>query len=164
MKQNQEELMTLIQERVARRREQGDYPAGLEQQLDRHYQEILKGFKIGSEEGEDLQAQLQNLRNSIFFTPDLIETWSKNPLKRAVHRLMAKLTIRQTRAILNQFQQYAKSMEGIIIQVLENQELPSNPDSKETKKSQKSDIDRRLSTALDRINQIEETLKHRSEK
>ncbi len=164
MKPTQEELMIHIKERVSERRKKGDYPAGLEQQLDRHYREILKGFKTESENNGDLQVELQNLRSSIFFTPDLIETWSKNPFKRAIHRLIAKLTIRQTRGILNQFQQYARSMEEIIIQVLENQELTADPDSKETKISQRSDIDRRLSTILDRINQIEETLKHRSEK
>ena len=39
-----------IKQRVAERRESGDYPPGLENQLDRHYQEILRGFNFFSEE------------------------------------------------------------------------------------------------------------------
>ena len=163
MKPTQEELMIHIKERVSERRKKGDYPVGLEQQLDRHYREILKGFKLESENNGDLQAELQNLRGSIFFTPDLIETWSKNPFKRVIHRLIAKLTIRQTRGILNQFQQYARSMEEIIIQVLDNQEVTSKRGTKVTQESQKSDTERRLSAVLDRLTEIEETLKHRLE-
>ncbi|MBD35941.1 MAG: hypothetical protein CL512_04155 [Actinobacteria bacterium] len=164
MEPTQEDLMILIQEKVLARRKEGDYPLGLEQQLDHHYQEILKGFKIKEESDGDLQESLRDLRDSIFFSPDLIETWSRNPLKRIVHRFIAKLTIRQTRGILDQFQKYAIAMEEIVIQLLENQETlsnlgsTSNGDSKVLLKSKQSDIDRRLSTALDRLTQIEESL------
>ncbi|MAG70434.1 MAG: hypothetical protein CL471_09120, partial [Acidobacteria bacterium] len=39
-----DEALERIRLRVEERREAGDYPPGLEQQLDRHYHHILKGF------------------------------------------------------------------------------------------------------------------------
>ena len=66
------DYLSKIKQRVAERREAGDYPPGLENQLDRHYQEILRGFNFFSDE-DDLQSLLRRLKSSTAFDATNIE-------------------------------------------------------------------------------------------
>ena len=148
-----------IKQRVAERREAGDYPPGLENQLDRHYQEILRGFNFFSDE-DDLQSLLRRLKSSTAFDATSIETWSPNPLKRMVHRVIAKLTIRQTSGVLSQVQQHANTLnqafEALILLV---DELQVDGGSGQTEiLNNRSDLDKRLSATLDRLSLIEAEL------
>ena len=148
-----------IKQRVAERRKAGDYPPGLENQLDRHYQEILRGFNFLSDE-DDLQSLLRRLKSSTAFDATNIETWSPNPFKRLIHQLIAKLTIRQTSGVLNQVQQHANTLnqafEALILIV---DELQAGEGGTQTEiLNNRSDIDKRLSAALDRLSLIEAEL------
>jgi len=159
-----QDYLSTIKQRVAERREAGDYPPGLEDQLDRHYQEILRGFNFLSDE-DDLQSLMRRLKSSTIFNAATIETWSPNPLKRFIHRIIAKVTVRQTSGILNQVQQHSNTLNqtlDMLIEVIE--EMQHGDGTAQTEiLSTRSDLDKRLSAALDRLSLIEAELDtHRS--
>jgi len=154
-----QDYLSVIKQRVAERRAAGDYPPGLEDQLDRHYQEILRGFNFFSDE-DDLQSLMRRLKSSTAFDASNIETWSPNPFKRFIHRIIAKLTIRQTSGILNQVQQYANTLNQAFDALIELVDETQHGDGTAQTEilNNRSDIDKRLSAALDRLSLIEAEL------
>ena len=150
-------VLKQIKKRVADRRSSGDYPPGLEDQLDRHYRQILKGFD--TEETPDLHMALQNLRAASVFHPTQIETWAKNPFKRFLHRVTAKLVIRQTRGVLNQIEQHVIALDSLLNLIVDNMQDPVTGTHDHSPLSNKKDTERRLSAVLDRLSLVEENLR-----
>ena len=145
-----------ISETIEKRRLSGDYPEGLEDQLDRHYRQILKGFDVDDTEMQSLQGALHHLRSTANFNASHIESWSPNPLKRLLHRLFAKLTVRQTRGVLLQIEQYTDALDNLLSQMIENTQEATSAEQGQGLFNNRSDLERRLSTALDRLNLLEE--------
>ncbi|MBT6200536.1 MAG: hypothetical protein HOI21_08425 [Bacteroidetes Order II. Incertae sedis bacterium] len=147
-----------ISETVEKRRLSGDYPEGLEDQLDRHYRQILKGFDVDDTEMQSLQGALHHLRSATNFNASHIEVWSPNPLKRLIHRLLAKLTVRQTRGVLLQIEQYTDALDNLLNQIIESTQEATSAEQGQGLFSNRSDLERRLSTALDRLSLLEEKI------
>ena len=108
---------------------------------------------------------MRRLKSSTIFNAATIETWSPNPFKRFIHRLIAKVTVRQTSGILNQVQQHSNTLNqalDMLIEVIE--EMQHGDGTAQTEiLSTRSDLDKRLSAALDRLSLIEAELDtHRS--
>jgi len=152
-----EEALERIRGRVEERREAGDYPPGLEQQLDRHYHHILKGFDAEVEAITALRLAVANLRAQSEFDLSRIDTWSRNPIKRFLHRVMGKLTIRQTRGVLDQYKRHSDALDEVLAGLLPIVESLAGSET-EGGGRERSDLDKRLHTALDRIGLLEERL------
>ncbi len=152
-----EEALERIRSRVDERREAGDYPPGLEQQLDRHYHHILKGFDAEVEAITALRLAVANLRAQSEFDLDRIDTWSGNPIKRLLFRIIGKLTIRQTRGVLIQSQQFSNALDEVLASLVPMVESLAGSGT-EGGGRDRSDLDKRLHTALDRIGLLEERL------
>ena len=152
-----DEALERIRGRVEERREAGDYPPGLEQQLDRHYHHILKGFDAEVEAITALRLAVANLRAQSEFDLSRIDTWSRNPIKRFLHRVMGKLTIRQTRGVLDQYKRHSDALDEVLAGLLPIVESLAGSET-EGGGRERSDLDKRLHTALDRIGLLEERL------
>ncbi|HCR00422.1 MAG TPA: hypothetical protein DIU48_13445 [Acidobacteria bacterium] len=152
-----EEALERIRLRVEERRDAGDYPPGLEQQLDRHYHHILKGFDAEVEAITALRLAVANLRAQSEFDLSRIDTWSRNPIKRFLHRVMGKLTIRQTRGVLDQYKRHSDALDEVLAGLLPIVESLAGSET-EGGGRERSDLDKRLHTALDRIGLLEERL------
>ncbi len=147
-----------IRGRVEERREAGDYPPGLEQQLDRHYHHILKGFDSDVEAITALRLAVANLRAQSEFDISRVDTWSKNPIKRLVHRVIGKLTTRQTHGILVHLRRYGVALDEVLSSLLPIVESLAGSETEGGGGSKHSDHDKRLHTALDRISLLEDRL------
>ena len=153
-----EEALERIRLRVEERREAGDYPPGLEQQLDRHYHHILKGFDAEVEAITALRLAVANLRAQSVFDLARVDTWSRNPVKRFLHRVMGKLTIRQTRGVLDQYKRHSDALDEVLASLVPLVESLAGSGTEGGGGSERSDLDKRLHTALDRIGLLEERL------
>ena len=152
-----DEVLERIRDSVQERRDAGDYPPGLEQQLDRHYHHILKGFDAEVEAITALRLAVANLRAQSEFDLSRIDTWSRNPIKRFLHRVMGKLTIRQTRGVLDQYKRHSDALDEVLAGLLPIVESLAGSET-EGGGRERSDLDKRLHTALDRIGLLEERL------
>ena len=152
-----DEALERIRGRVEERREAGDYPPGLEQQLDRHYHHILKGFDAEVEAIAALRLAVANLRAQSEFDLSRIDTWSGNPTKRLLLRIIGKLTIRQARGVLAQVQQFSDALDEVLASLVPMIESLAGSGT-EGGGRDRSDLEKRLHTALDRIGLLEERL------
>jgi SAM-dependent methyltransferase len=109
---NLDELLETLRSRVRDRREAGDYPSGLEVNLEAHFQRIV-GTRAGSDRSE-FRAKLDRLAAFSSFSPDRIQMWSKVPGGSSIHRGVGKVTGRQTQGVLDQVQQFANALRDVL--------------------------------------------------
>jgi O-antigen chain-terminating methyltransferase len=107
-----DELLETLRSRVRDRREAGDYPPGLEINLDAHFQRIV-GTRAGPDRSQ-FQAKLDRLAAFSSFNPDRIQMSSKLPGGSAMHRGVGKVTSRQTQGVLDQIQQFANALRDVL--------------------------------------------------
>ncbi|HEX4539301.1 MAG TPA: methyltransferase domain-containing protein [Acidimicrobiales bacterium] len=107
-----DELLETLRSRVRDRREAGDYPSGLEVNLEAHFQRIV-GTRASSDRSQ-FRAKLDRLAAFSSFSPDRIQTWSKLPGGSAIHRGVGKVTGRQTQGVLDQVQQFADALRDVL--------------------------------------------------
>lgn len=99
-----DEVIARLRERVERRRQAGEYPEGLEDDLDRHFKRIL-AHRATPDHGQ-LQARVREL-DELSFERGAIATDSGMPGGALLHSLIAKAVARQTEGILQQVRQLA---------------------------------------------------------
>jgi|TARA_B100001971_G_scaffold212829_1_gene244055 hypothetical protein len=157
------QLHERLRARVQERHRRGEYPPGLEEQLDRHYVQILKGFDRQAGPLADVHSSLERLRRHSVVHPEMIETWSPSVFKRFLHQVVAKLTVRQTRGVLAQVQDHYSALDDTLTTVVDYlAHLGQNGSAAEellTGSRGESDADRRLAAALDRLSRCEDRLK-----
>jgi SAM-dependent methyltransferase len=112
-----DELLETLRSRVRARREAGDYPAGLEANLEAHFQRIV-GTRAGPDRSE-IQAKLDRLAAFSSFGADRIPMQSKLPGGGAIHRGVSKVTGRQTQGILEQVQLFADALRDVLEDVID---------------------------------------------
>ena len=145
------------------RHRRGEYPPGLEEQLDRHYVQILKGFDRQAGPLADVHGSLERFRRHSVVDPEKIETWSPNVFKRFLHQVVAKLTVRQTRGVLAQVQDHYNALDDTLTTIVDylahlEQDGQAAQGSLSGSRGE-SDADRRLAAALDRLSHCEDRLK-----
>lgn len=101
-------LLDEIRARVQKRREAGEYPPGLEEELEHHFEAIVASARGDAVRVlEDRVAAVDAARG---FSPRRIPTGSRLPGGRWVHRLVAGLVRRQTEGVLDQVQRFADAV------------------------------------------------------
>lgn len=107
-----DEVMARLRAMVEERRRNGEYPDGLEHDLEQHFRRIV-AYRA-SPEGADLAARLAELDRRAVFGADLIGVVSRAPGGAAVHRLVASLVARQTEGILIQVRSFADGVRDVL--------------------------------------------------
>jgi hypothetical protein len=139
------EALKTIERKVAERRATGEYPAGLEEQLDRWFKEFLRTAHDNT--GADLtelrqrQADLNGMHG---FSAARIDYSSRNPVAGFVHKATGAAVRRQTEAILAQNQEFADQVRRTVDAVADVLERVSGAHSSEA-------LSATLSGILDRL-------------
>lgn len=98
-----EQIMAGIQDTIARRRAAGEYPAGLEQELEAEFASILALTHRGEADRADaLERLLQEVRMHAPHVSGLTATSSRIPLVNLLHKVVRRLIARQTRGLAAQ--------------------------------------------------------------
>ena len=116
-----DEVIAQLRERVERRRQAGEYPEGLEDDLDRHFKRIL-AHRATPEHGK-LRERVREF-GELSFERDAIATDSGVPGGAALHALVAKAVARQTEGILQQVRRLADATEAALQAVVASLEDP----------------------------------------
>lgn len=97
---------------VDERRRRGEYPEGLEYDLDQHFRRIV-AYRTSAEVG-DLEAQLADLDRRARFTVQRIELGSRAPGGEKIHRLVARVVGRQTEGVLAQLREFSDGVRDVL--------------------------------------------------
>ena len=98
-----EQIMAGIQDTIARRRAAGDYPAGLETELEAEFASILALTHRGEADRADaLEKLLEEAKRSAPEVSGLTPTSSRVPFLNILHKIVRRLIVRQTRGLAAQ--------------------------------------------------------------
>ncbi len=98
-----EQMMADIQDTITRRRAAGEYPAGLEQELEAEFASILALTHRGEVDRADaLELLLEEAKRCAPEVSGLTPTSSRVPFVNIVHKIMRRLIARQTRGLAAQ--------------------------------------------------------------
>jgi len=143
-----EAAVARVRERVAARRRQGDYPDGLEDQLDRHYRELVAGLTTEHAQVQRLHDSVRQLDELPTFGREHIRYTSRTPVGRVFHRVWGMLSSRQTEGILIQLRAFSDATTRVadrMAEVVETLALHGHPDT-----------ERRIATLADRLALLED--------
>ncbi len=107
-------LLQQIKNQIELKRAAGLYPPGLEQELEREFDEIMASTNRRYFASEDLLAQLNNLEDAFGRLSGQISARSRIPLATFVHRVLGKITKRQVLGLTAQI----RDVESLVIIVL----------------------------------------------
>jgi len=98
-----EQIMAGIQDTIARRRAAGEYPAGLETELEAEFASILALTHRGEADRADaLEKLLEDAKRSAPEVSGLTPTSSRVPFLNILHKIVRRLIARQTRGLAAQ--------------------------------------------------------------
>jgi hypothetical protein len=101
-----ESLLADLRATVALRRARGEFPEGLEEELDQHFRRIAAARPVRTSL-DPLRAQIDALLSASRFSAARIPTDSASPGGAALHRSLARVFARQAEGILQQVQEFA---------------------------------------------------------
>jgi len=113
-----DQLVTRISQTVDERRRNGEYPIGLEEELDRHYREQVHHRRATDVDTGGLLDAMRHVSDTRPFDYAQIATTSGFPGGSAVHKGVGKLVGRQTLGALQQVQAWRSSIEAALQQVV----------------------------------------------
>lgn len=99
-------LLERLRASVIERRASGQYPPGLEADLDAHFQRIVASRRQAPALAA-LRRQIEAARRASHFSPDRIPTSTRLPGGSALHKGLSRLFLRQAYGILLQVQEFA---------------------------------------------------------
>ena len=100
---------------VEQRRAEGQYPAGLEDDLEAHFRRIVSHRLVPDTSG--LDAALARLASLPGLSPERIPTGSGVPGGAALHRTLARVMARQAQGILEQVQELSLALQEVVGQL-----------------------------------------------
>ena len=104
-----DDLLTELRHRVEQRRRAGEYPDGLEGDLDRHFRRI-QGMQGGHVTSEQLAEAVETVRAASHFDRGRIEGESRIPGGELAHRAVSKAVGRQIDGVLEQLREYSDTV------------------------------------------------------
>lgn len=142
-----EELLAQLRERVQERRHRGEYPPGLEEDLESHFRRIATHGR--TQDLEQVRSGLLAMESRMAFTRGRIHAESELPGGSLVHRSVAKVVGRQTDGVLDQMRLFAESVRDTFEALLDLLETPSD--------HVHTDLVEQLDGALERLAAFERT-------
>lgn len=100
-----DDLITRLRSRVEERRQNGEYPEGLEDELEAHFRRIV--FHRNKAQVDQLQADVDSLDSHMKFTVGIAQADSDVPGGELIHRAMNKAVARTSQNILDQVEELA---------------------------------------------------------
>jgi SAM-dependent methyltransferase len=119
-----DELVAQLRQRVAEREKAGEYPPGLEDELDAHFDRIAV-HRMPSYNFDLLRQRIAGLEHAGSFSPDAIAMDTRVPGGSQLHRTVAKIVGRQTAGILAQVQRYADAVREALWEIVAALESPA---------------------------------------
>jgi SAM-dependent methyltransferase len=142
-----EELLAQLRARVEERRRRGDYPPGLEQDLESHFRRIVAHGR--AQDLESVRSSLQGMDARMGFTRGRIPPESRYPGGELVHRSVGKVVGRQTQGVLDQVGAFAEVVRETFEALLDVLETPGS--------HVHADLAEQLGGALERLAAFERT-------
>jgi len=105
---NVDELVEKLRARIEERRSSGEYPVGLEEDLNSHFQRILASRL--KPELEPLRKRIEAVIDSLQFDVGLISSASRWKGGRLYHRISGRLVARQTQGVLDQVKRFGEAV------------------------------------------------------
>lgn len=143
-----DEAVARIQRRVAERKASGQYPPGMEDELDRHYRALVTVLATEASAVRLLHEGVSELDALPPFSRARIPVDSRRRVGRLFHRVWAKLSSRQTEGVLTQVREHAAVVRRVLdrmAEVVEGLALHGHPDT-----------ERRVATLADRVALLED--------
>ena len=109
-----EGLITELQKRVRERRAAGDYPAGLEAQLQEEFKNILETTHRGHRSINHLEARMHMVRESITQIKGVAGVKSRIPAGSLFHRVIRRLVRRHVSQLANETRIAMKRIESVL--------------------------------------------------
>ena len=139
-----EELLARLRQRVEERRQQGSYPAGLEDELDAGFQR-LTAHRQGDLEA--VRVALLHLESTLGFSVARIPTGSDQPGGELAHKALRKAFGRQAQGIFEQTRNFAEAVRDALNALVAVLETPGTHEH--------ADIDGRLAAVLERVAELD---------
>jgi 2-polyprenyl-3-methyl-5-hydroxy-6-metoxy-1,4-benzoquinol methylase len=117
-------LIDRLKQRVAEREQAGEYPKGLEDELDAHFERIAV-HRTPAFNFEDLRRRIIALEQLGSFSPENIQFDTRVPGGSQLHRLIGKIVSRQTQGILAQMQKFSDGVREVLWDVVAALESPA---------------------------------------
>ena len=114
MSDTTEGLITELQKRVRERRAAGDYPAGLEAQLQEEFKNVLETTHRGHRSINHLEARMHMVRESITQIKGVAGVKSRIPAGSLFHRVIRRLVRRHVSQLANETRIAMKRIESVL--------------------------------------------------
>ena len=114
MSDDTEGLITELQKRVRERRAAGDYPAGLEAQLQEEFKNILETTHRGHRSINHLESRMHMVRESITRIQGVAGVKSRIPAGSLFHRVIRRLVRRHVSQLANETRIAMKRIESVL--------------------------------------------------
>ena len=138
-----EQIMAGIQDTIARRRADGEYPAGLETELEAEFASILALTHRGEADRADaLERLLQEVRMHAPHVSGLTATSSRIPLVNLLHKVVRRLIARQTRGLAAQQRAVNKQVIAMLEHLVDDARSREDADRRMVAKLSKHVLDR----------------------
>lgn len=109
-----DEVVAQLEARVAERRAAGDYPPGLEEQLEAHFSKMLRALYDTNAATQSLAAHVNSVALVLDGMSHRVETGSRIPGGSAVHRAAAVLVRRQSQHIIGQVSALGAAIHAVL--------------------------------------------------
>ena len=117
-----DDVLARLQARVEERRRAGDYPEGLEHDLEEHFRRIVA--HRASPDYTDVRARIAALDDRSRFGAERIHGQSQVRGGEVLHKAVAKVAARQTQGVLDQVQLYADGVREVLLGIVAALEDP----------------------------------------
>lgn len=141
-----DELVAELRRRVEAREAAGEYPPGIDDRLEAHFDRIA-GHRTPPTDFGGVRRRLADLDEAGSFSANRITTATRMPGGSHLHRTVAKVVGRQTEGILAQVQRHAEAVREAMWALLATVESPGA--------HVHADLLARLDTVLDRLAALE---------
>lgn len=117
-------LLVQIRQRADERRRSGEYPPGLEHDLDVHFRHIVEHRPV--RDLDSLHRAMASFESGLTFDPASIPTGSRVPGGELLHRAVSKAVTRQAGWLAQQLQDFAESVRVVLWKMVETLDSPTH--------------------------------------